>query len=48
MHVLKSLIYFSDIDLADWPVMIKDPKLKWETVKQKLEKEVLRYLKNSG
>ena len=40
-HVLKSLIYFDDVDLTDWPVLIKDPELKWETVKQRIKREVM-------
>ena len=45
MHILKSLIYFEDVDLSGWPVLLKKPLLKWADVKKKLEKEVLRYLK---
>ena len=45
MHILKSLIYFEDVDLSGWPVLLKKPLLKWTDVKKKLEKEVLRYLK---
>ena len=41
--ILKSLVYFDDVDLADWPVMIRDPKLKWSEVKNRIEKEVLEY-----
>jgi hypothetical protein len=43
MHVLKSLVYF---DLSEWPVIIKAPKLKWSVVTARLEKEVLRFIKN--
>ena len=45
MHILKSLIYFEDIDLSGWPVFLKKTSLKWTDVKKKIEKEVLRYLK---
>jgi len=45
MHILKSLIYFEDIDLSSWPVLLKKTSLKWTDVKKKIEKEVLRYLK---
>jgi len=45
MHILKSLIYFEDIDLSGWPVLLKKTSLKWNDVKKKIEKEVLRYLK---
>jgi hypothetical protein len=41
--ILKSLIYFDDIDLSNWPVIIRDPALSWNEVKHRLEKEVLRY-----
>ncbi|HET6528409.1 MAG TPA: nucleotidyl transferase AbiEii/AbiGii toxin family protein [Balneolaceae bacterium] len=43
-HILKSLVYFDDIDLVDWPVMIKDPDLKWTTVKKRLEKDVMEFV----
>jgi hypothetical protein len=42
-HVLKSLIYYDDVDLADWPVLIKDPKLNWAQVRKKIERVVLKY-----
>ena len=47
MHVLKSLIYFDDVDLSDWPVLIRKPNLKWNDVCKKIEKEVLLYLNES-
>lgn len=40
-HILKSLIFFDDVDLADWPILVKDPKLKWTQVKRKIERIVL-------
>jgi hypothetical protein len=45
MHILKSLIYFEDVDLSGWPFLLKKPYLKWTDVKKKIEKEVLRSLK---
>lgn len=45
-HVLKSMIYFEDVDLSDWPVILKNKKLKWEVVKAKIEIEVVRYIKS--
>jgi hypothetical protein len=42
-HILKSLIYFDDVDLADWPVLIDNPKLKWGDVKKRIEKAVIEY-----
>lgn len=46
--LLKSLIYFDEVDLSDWPVMIKDRSLKWSTVKKKLSSLVLEYTKNQS
>ena len=48
MHVLKSLVFFEDVDLSDWPVLIKTPDLKWDNVRAKLSKEVLAYTKNKN
>ncbi|MFW5752051.1 MAG: nucleotidyl transferase AbiEii/AbiGii toxin family protein [bacterium] len=46
MHVLKSLIYFDDVDLSDWPVIISKKDLKWNDVKKRIERSVLAFLKN--
>jgi hypothetical protein len=43
--ILKSLIWFDDVDLADWPVMTDNPGLKWTDVKKGIEKAVLHYIK---
>ena len=43
MHVLKSLVFFDDVDLSDWPMLIKAPDLEWDNVSAKLSKEVLAY-----
>lgn len=45
VNVLKSLTWFDDVDCTDWPVMIKDPGLKWSAVKQKIIKATNLYLK---
>jgi len=42
--ILKSLIYFDDVDLADWPVLIENPKLKWGDITKQIEKVVLAYV----
>ena len=36
---------FNDIDFSDWPEIISEPELKWETVKSKLESSVKKYIK---
>ena len=46
MHVLKSLVFFDEVDLSDWPILIKTPNLKWDKVKAKIEKKVLEYSKS--
>lgn len=45
--VLKSLIYFDEANQADWPVMTKDPGLKWSEITGFLEKKVLQYVKEN-
>lgn len=41
--VLKSLVYFDDIDFSDWPVIISEPLLKWNTVATTLKEQVVSY-----
>jgi hypothetical protein len=43
-HVIKSLIYFDDADVSDWPVLIKDSELEWDTVKDRIRRDVLSIL----
>ena len=43
--VLKSLVYFDDIDFSDWPVIISEPSLKWNTVATTLKEQVVNYSK---
>ena len=33
VNILKSIIYFDDVDLTDWPILLKEPTLKWSAVK---------------
>lgn len=48
-HVIKSLIYFEDVDLAEWPVIIKNPELEWSGIKERIENRVLQFInKRSG
>jgi hypothetical protein len=41
--VLKSLIYFEDVEESEFPVLLKDPDLKWKEIKRKIEKTVIDY-----
>ena len=47
VNVLKSLIWFNDVDLSDWPVMLKNKELKWNLVKKEITKSVKIYLKTN-
>jgi len=44
VNVLKSLTWFEDVDLSDWPKLLKSPKVEWDTVKKKLLKATNNYL----
>ena len=48
MVILKSLVYFDDVDLADWPILMKDPELKWDDVKKHLTTIVREYIRTQG
>ena len=45
VNVLKSLIWYNDVDLSDWPVMLKNLDLKWNMVKKEISKSVKNYMK---
>jgi len=47
-HILKSLIYFDEVDLVDWPFLIREPTLKWDSVKKRIEKAVLDYIRGQN
>lgn len=46
--VLKSIVYFEDVELAEWPVLLKEPGLKWEKVTKTLTSVTKEYLRNAG
>jgi len=46
INILKSLVYFDDVDLSDWPLMVKEPKLKWNDIKKNITKKVTDFVKN--
>lgn len=45
-HALKSLNYFDEVDLAGWPVLIKNKKITWEKIKITIDKHCKEYIKN--
>ena len=42
-HIIKSLVYFDDVDLSDWPT-IKEPGLTWSVIERQLNKEVIKFM----
>lgn len=45
VNVLKSITWFNDVKLEDWPVILKDKNLKWEEVKDRIVNKTEIYLK---
>jgi len=43
--ILKSLIYFDDVEESEWPILIKEPDLQWKDVKRKIQKKVIDYIR---
>ena len=48
MHVIKGLVYFDDVDLADWPVLLRSHELNWKQTKGFIEAEIKKYLSASN
>ncbi len=46
MHIVKSLIYFEEINVQDWPVMILENNLSLAHVKKTIEKQVKNFSKS--
>ncbi len=44
-HIIKSLIYFDEVDLSDWPRLLHDKKLTWQHVKKQIETKVMDYVR---
>lgn len=34
--ILPSLVFFDDVELADWPQLIREPQLTFEHVKRRI------------
>jgi hypothetical protein len=45
VNVLKSITWFNDVVMEDWPVILKDRNLKWEKIKKRIIRETESYLK---
>ena len=48
VNVLKSITYFNDVDLADWPQIIDNPSLRWNEIKKTLTTATRNYIKEKG
>lgn len=44
VNVLKSITWFNDVALEDWPVILKDKEINWDEVKNRIIKETEIYL----
>jgi len=47
VNVLKSLVWFDDIDLTDWPVLLQHPELKWPEIMKKIRGDMQKYLRKN-
>jgi hypothetical protein len=47
VNVLKSLVWFDDVDLSAWPVLLKDPKLKWTSVQRRITEATVAFCTRS-
>jgi hypothetical protein len=48
VNILKSITWFEDVDLADWPVLLKAPSIKWEKIKERIVDCTKSYLNQEG
>ncbi len=46
VNVLKSITWFNDVVMEDWPVILKGNNLKWDEIKDRIIKETENYLKD--
>jgi hypothetical protein len=45
VNVLKSVTWFNDVELDDWPLILKNKNLNWEEVKDRIVNATKIYLK---
>lgn len=43
--VLKSITWFEDVELSEWPILLKNPNLTWSEVKEKITKATKLFFK---
>ena len=44
MHALKSLNYFEDVNIADWPELLKNKEISWSEMKNTIDKACKDYI----
>ncbi|MFT3740272.1 MAG: nucleotidyl transferase AbiEii/AbiGii toxin family protein [Breznakibacter sp.] len=44
-HAAKSIVYFDDVDTTDWPVLIKEKKLTWKSVRENISSSMQEHNK---
>ena len=45
MHALKSLNYFEDVDIDNWPVLLKNKDLSWNEIKKGIDRACADYIR---
>jgi hypothetical protein len=45
LHALKSLTYFEDVDLNDWPELLKRKNTSWDEVQNTIGKACDEYIR---
>ena len=45
MYALKSLNYFDDVNIADWPELLKNKEISWKEMKNTIDKACKDYIK---
>ena len=45
MHALKSLNYFEEVNIADWPELLEKEEISWKAVKNRIDKACKEYIR---
>ena len=45
LHALKSLNYFEEVNIADWPELLKKKEISWKKVKNRIDKACKDYIR---
>ena len=47
MHAMKSLNYFEDVDISDWPELLRKKEVRWKDMKRKIDKACQEYIQKT-